>query len=117
MLLSALSIGTVAQWLTVASIAAVAWILIRGGGGGALQILETSNRVLEARIQDQERTIEALTRKVADLEARTDVSAALRPLLEWTHSHELRDQERFERTLASLERIASSVNATPAPAV
>lgn len=116
LLAGALSIGAAAQWLALLSILLLAWVVVRGGGAGALSILQTSNAVLEQRVREQDRLVKQLTAQVADLGAKTDVALALRPILEWTHTHEQRDQERFERTLLFLTAIAAQLGVTGDPA-
>jgi uncharacterized coiled-coil protein SlyX len=116
-LFALLTVGSIAQWLTVLTIGVLAVVLVRGGGAGAVTILQASNEVLERRIHEQDKTISELTAQVADLQARTDVTIALRPILEWMHAHEQRDQERFERTLDRLDRFADTSARDAPPAV
>lgn len=112
--IAGLSLGTIAQWVTVATVGALAWVLVRGGGGSAVTILQESNRVLEHHGREQGERIAALTAQVAELRERTDVALAIRPLLDWTSHHEQRDQERFEATLEALREVAVSMTAARA---
>jgi hypothetical protein len=72
----------------------------RFGTAGALGELETANRVLQNRVHELHESDERKTHEIAELRARTDVSLALAPLLEWTVSHETRAQERHDHALA-----------------
>jgi hypothetical protein len=100
------AIGTVAGWATVGGLLLASWVFWRGGGGTAIASLETANRVLEKRVQDLENQSRRDNTTIAELRGRTDISIALKPILEWTVQHETRAQERHEKTLVVLDLIA-----------
>lgn len=83
-----------------------AWLWRRGGGGAAIESLETANRVLERQVHEQKLRIDEQDKTIAELRGRTDVSLALKPLLEWTSGHETRAQDRAEKMLNVLDLIA-----------
>lgn len=99
-------LGTLPGWLTLAALLAGTYIFIRGGGGTALETLETANRVLTKRIDVLEKSGAEKDLKIAELTGRTDVALALGPVLKWTIEHETRAQERHEATLNVLGLIA-----------
>lgn len=103
--------GTLAQWLTIASVVIAAWLLKSGGGGTALASLKTANEVLERRVHDLERQGKLDAATIGELRARTDVTLALRPLLEEVTRHEHNAQERFGKQLAVLGLIAERLGA------
>src|SRR5437868_3969635 len=59
--------GSVAQWLTVAAVIVGAWLIYRGGGGTALETLQTANRILERRVHDLEAQGKQDARLIAEL--------------------------------------------------
>lgn len=107
MLVAALAAGTIAQWLTVAAAAGIAWALFRGGGGTALATLEAANRILEGRVHELEKQGKRDAETIAELRGRTDVALAMQPLTVSMEHHEERAQARFEKTLDVLDLIAT----------
>jgi len=99
--------GSVAQWLTVAAVIVGAWLIYRGGGGTALETLQTANRILERRVHDLEAQGKQDARLIAELKGKTDMALAIKPFMEWGTEHETRAQERHEGTLHVLELIAA----------
>ena len=99
-------LGNVPAWLTLAVVAIVGYYFVRGAGGTALSTLELANGILEKRVHDLESQGKADAKLIAELKARTDLSVQMAPLMAWTGQHELRDQERFEKTIAVLGEIA-----------
>lgn len=79
----------------------------RYGGGVAMGELERANRVLEAAVKELREKNAALTIEVATLRARTDIVAALAPVLSGIELHEERATERSLRMLTVLDLIAS----------
>lgn len=114
MLLALLEPGTLAQWLTLVGIIAAGWILLRGGGGGALASLETANRVLEKRVHDLEQQAKLDQATIGELRGRTDVTLALQPLSAEIANHEAHAQARADRALIELRRIADHLDARTA---
>lgn len=106
MLLAASHLDSVAAWLTVGALAIAAYVFWRGGGGTAIQSLQAANQVLERRVHELEEQARRDASEIATLRARTDLATQIAPIVEWTVNHERRGQERFERTLLVLERIA-----------
>lgn len=100
MLLSALLDGSLAQWLPVLFVAAIAWRISRGGGGAAVSELSASNRVLEKRVHELGAEVRDLRIENAELRQRTDFGAVIA-------EHEARAQERHEGTLKVLNLIAA----------
>lgn len=107
MLVAELAIGTVGQYLTVAAVVAVAWLVWRGGGSAALGVLETANRILDKRVHDLE--VQALRdqRTIGELRARTDFSLALQPLHDELKRHSLHAEARADKMLTVLDLIAA----------
>lgn len=108
-MLAAVAIGTVGQWLTVATVAVVALLVWRGGGGAALAVLETANRILERRVHELEEKSRADGLKIAELTAKTDFTLALAPIHAEIQAHDLRAQARAERMLVVLDLIAHRI--------
>src|SRR5712671_6119007 len=100
MILGTIATGTVAGWATFAILAVGALIFWRGGGGTAIQSLESANRVLEkekARLEGENRE---LVQANAHLRSQTDVALVMQPILDWTIQHERHAQERHSQQLA-----------------
>lgn len=106
MLGAAIQGGTLAQWLMLVALVAGSWVVWRGGGGTAISTLETANRVLEHRVQELERLRATDQATIAELRAKTDVGAALVPVVESLARHEERAQQRSEAVLNVLDLIA-----------
>jgi hypothetical protein len=114
--LLAIIVGVPFSIITIAG----AWALWRGGGGTAITSLQATNRILEERVKTLEDQSREKDRLIAELKGRTDVTLAitpaLAPILDWTHAHEARAQERHEATLAVLQLVADRLSdATGAP--
>ena len=92
-------VGALPSWLTLLSLVAVAWLFIRGGGSTAITSLQAANQVLEKRVHELEVQAKADAATIAELRGRTDVSIALKPVLESAVAHEARAQERHEAML------------------
>ena len=105
--IAAANVGTIPGWLTLVVLLAVAFILIRGGAGQAVEGLQATNRELQRQIHELQRQVETLSKENAELKGRTDVTVAIAPLIEWSVHHEARAQERHDGTLKVLDLIAS----------
>jgi hypothetical protein len=92
-------LGTLPGWLTFAGVILAAWIFYKGGGGTAISSLQAANTVLEKRVHDLETQARHDNATIAELRGRTDVSIALKPILEWTVHHEARAQQRHEEQM------------------
>lgn len=100
------TLGTLPGWLTFLGVAVACWVFWRGGGGTAISSLESANRVLEKRVHDLESQVKEDAKTIAELRGRTDVSIALKPVIEASTQHDIRAQTRFEQTLKVLDLIA-----------
>lgn len=99
-------IGTLPGWLTLAGVVVLV-VLLRGGQvGPALGYLREAN----ATLHDENRQLNAKVRELettnATLRARPDLTAIDARLLEQSAAHEVRAQQRFERTCQILDLIA-----------
>lgn len=83
-----------------------AWAFWRGAGGTALQSLETSNRVLEKRVNSLSDENGKLRRKLSVLETRTDFIAATAPM-------EANAERRHDAVLTILTLIAERLGTDP----
>lgn len=99
-------LGTLPGWLTLATLIGGAYLFVRGGGGRALETMESANRILTRRVEDLEESGREKDKQIAELKGRTDVALALGPVLKWTVEHETRAQSRHDATLAVLSLIA-----------
>lgn len=117
MTLAASLADTVSAWLLIAGLIVGGYIFLRGGGRTAITSLETANRVLAKRVDDQDQIIREQARRILELEAKTDVSAAtaeaLKPLLKQTADYERRAEERHILTLNILDLIAKRLGQEP----
>lgn len=103
-------IGTLPGWLTLVALVVAARIFARGGGGAAIDSLETANRVLEKEVDRFKARQADDTATIATLRSKTDVAEALQPLAELIRGHEERAQTRFEKTTAILDLIAERLD-------
>jgi hypothetical protein len=101
------SVGTVSSWAALIVLGGVAWVVYRGGGGTALDVLRNANAILEKRVHDLEQERKEDAKTIAMLKARTDVAEALAPLMTWAHAHEANAATRNEQQLSVLELIAA----------
>lgn len=102
----AADVGTVGSWATAAVAAVVAWLVYRGGGGGAMAILRTSNEVLESRNRDL--VAQAARDKVAmeSLRSSRDFAQALGPVLAQISAHEQSHLDALTSITSALDAIA-----------
>jgi hypothetical protein len=105
MITAAIEIGALSGWVTVLVVIGAAWVFWRGGGGTALASLETANRILEKRVHDLEAQVKLDQATIAELQARTDITLAVKPLIDAVMQHENQAQARFEKTLTVLGQI------------
>jgi hypothetical protein len=106
-------VGSLAGWLAVVGVAAVAWITWRGGGSTAIATLEASNRVLERRVRELEVQRKLDLAQIVELRARTDITEALQPLIDAVVRHEDSANARYGKTARVLDRIADKLDAPP----
>jgi outer membrane murein-binding lipoprotein Lpp len=99
-------VGTLPGWLTLFALVVAARIFARGGGGAAIDSLETANRVLEKDVDRLKAELAEQTKTIATLRSKTDVAEALAPLSELIRNHEARAQLRFDKTAVLLELVA-----------
>lgn len=99
-------IGTIPSWGLLVIALLAAYRVTKGGGGSAVSELSAANTVLDKRLHEQGAEIRDLRIKNTELEAKTDFTIALAPIFEWTASHEIRAQERHEKTMIVLDLIA-----------
>jgi len=108
-------LGTLPGWLTFIGVAFACVIFWRGGGATAISSLEAANRVLEKRVHDLESQVNEDAKTIAELRGRTDVSIALKPVIEASAQHEVRAQERHDKTLVVLDLIAERLGPDQSP--
>ena len=99
-------VGNVPAWLIVLGLLVVGWHVVRGQGGQALAILETTNRVLTDRLAAQERELGHSREQIHQLEARTSLEPILGAIVEQFSAHEQRSAERHQSQMHVLDLIA-----------
>lgn len=110
--------GNVAQWLIVAIGVFAAWRISRGGGGSAVAELDRANKVLDHSLHLEREKSERLGGEVRDLRIEnaalkeqtnfaSALAGAISPLIEWTHVHEERAQQRFDAQLKVMDLVAA----------
>lgn len=107
-----MQVGTIAGWLTLIAVMSVAWVGWRGGGSTAISTLETTNRVLEKRVQELENTVATDARTIADLKASRDFATAVQPLMDALAAHEVNSESREARHAEALERLIVTLTIT-----
>jgi cob(I)alamin adenosyltransferase len=111
--LAALAPGTIAGWLTFATLAALVVVLMRGGIPGAVGELRGANEVLTKRLHNLNDEKRELEKEVAILQGKTDVAVALEPLARtierhdermagWSVEHDRRADERHALIMSGL---------------
>jgi response regulator RpfG family c-di-GMP phosphodiesterase len=113
---AAIALGNVPAWVALALAVAAAWTLIRGKAGDAVGILQKSNEVLSERVKELEKETKAQAATIAELQARTDFTVALEPVVKSLSEHEhnsAKRGERFERLLDVLELLAARLGPEP----
>lgn len=103
------ALGTLPGWLTLATLCAVGWLLVRGGSGTAVSGLQDTNRELVRQVHKLQSENEELRGRVRVLEAKTDVAQAIVPVVEAMQGHETRAQQRHDGTLKVLDLIAEKL--------
>ena len=98
--------GSLPAWLTAAAVAALAYVLVRGGAGQAVEGLQATNRELQRQITELKGKVDDLTAENAELRGRTDVALAIAPAVVAVKEHELQAARRSERVLTVLDLIA-----------
>lgn len=102
-------LGTLPGWLTLVGLGVTAYLIWRGGGGTALDTLQTANRILERRVHELEQNAKHDATKIAELTGKTDMALAVKPFMEWATMHESRASERHDKTLIVLDLIAQRI--------
>lgn len=98
---------TLPVWVAVVAVVALAYTLIRGGSGTAVEGLQATNRELQRQITELKQDVSALTKENAELRGRTDVTLAIAPLISWSENHERNAAKRSEAMLDVLDMIAT----------
>lgn len=101
-------LGTLPGWLTLLSVCAVGFFVWKGSGGQALEILQRANSVLAAQVEKLTSQNVEQAREIAVLQAKTDVSLALKPIVAAIERHENRAEVRSEEIVAALQRIGKA---------
>lgn len=99
-------VGTLPGWLTLATVFAIAWVMLRGGSGTAVSGLQDINRELERQVHARDATIVEKDLQIAELKAQKDVATALVPVLDALVNHEERAQSRHTQIAHILDMIA-----------
>lgn len=102
-------IGTLPGWITLAALLAVVYIMFKGGVPGAITGLRDANEVLTKELATAKAQIETLKTKVSELEKKTDITAAIAPLLDAHARHEEAANRRSEAILVALDMVASKL--------
>ena len=105
--------GTLPGWLTLLGMAALGWILLRGGVGTAVEGLQATNRELQRQISELQRKVEGLTKENAELRGRTDVALAIAPVIQAVTTHEREAAKRAVAMLDVLDMIATRLGKEP----
>lgn len=96
------------EFMIVAAVALGGFLFARRyGGGAALEHLERANTILKNTVEDQAGQIDKLKDRVAELEARTDLTIAIIPVLAAVQKHDEEMVSRWNTTLLLLEQISS----------
>lgn len=101
-----MALGTIPGWLTLITILAIAWAMIRGGTGTAVAGLQDTNRELVRQIEERKVKELVLEKENAELRGAKDVTVAILPVLIALEKHEDRAAERSVKTLKILDLIA-----------
>lgn len=105
--------GTLPGWLTLLTLAVVGYLLVRGGSGTAVTGLQDTNRELVRQVMTLKDENTELRARVRALEAKTDVSVALVPVVNALKAHETRAAERHNGTLRILGLVAERLGPEP----
>lgn len=100
------ALGTIPGWLTLLSVVGVAWIMLRGGTGTAVSGLQDTNRELVRQVHELKGENSELRERIGTLEAKTDVTQAMIPVMQAVASHESEAAKRSLATLTVLNLIA-----------
>lgn len=116
-MIAAIAFGTLPGWLTLGALVFLAYFLRGVAGGQAVDILREQRDILAARVTELETTNSDLTKRITELEARTDVSLAIGPALvpvvAALQAHEVNAEHRTKATLDVLHMIAGSLGPDP----
>jgi hypothetical protein len=108
-----LDAGAATPYIVLAALALGALLYARHfGGGEALSQLQTANGVLTDTVRKQEHKIAGqaaeivtLNHRIADLEARTDFTTAMEPVLMVLRDHEENEAKRTAEMLLVLQKL------------
>lgn len=95
-------LGTLPAWLTFAGLIIGLRVFRGSSPGAALEMEQRANQTLSKRVDLLEANAKTDRETIAALTAKTDISIALVPLLEWCKSHEALAQARAASILAEL---------------
>jgi threonine/homoserine/homoserine lactone efflux protein len=90
-------LGSIPGWLTLVALAGASWLLYKGGAGQAVSILRESNTTLSKEVERLKTENSAQAKRIAILEAKTDVTLALRPIAESLQEVLLELRDRREK--------------------
>lgn len=102
MILGTTWLGTLPAWLTFAGLIIGLRVFRGSSPGAALEMEQRANQTLTRRVDQLEADRRVDRETIATLTAKTDISIALVPLLEWCKSHEALAQARAAAILAEL---------------
>jgi hypothetical protein len=97
-------LGTVPSWLTFAGIALAVFVFRGSSPGQALEIQQRANGVLNDRVKQLEDDGKHDRETINILSAKTDVSLAIIPLLDWCKSHERLAEARADEILDAIKK-------------
>lgn len=110
--------GSIPTWLLLVLALIAAWRISRGGGGSAVTELSKANDVLKTALDKERSLSEDKEKRIAALEAKTDVVLAVRPLMEELdrkaqeryESSQHRAQEHLDATLLVLRAMSEAIS-------
>lgn len=95
-------LGTLPAWLTFIGVLLALYVFKGSSPGAALELEQRANETLTKRVDQLEADRRIDRETIATLKAKTDISIALVPLLEWCKSHEALAEARAASILAEL---------------
>lgn len=104
MILATTWLGTLPAWLTFAGVIAVAYMFHGSPPGAALEIEQRANKTLASRVEQLEAAQKVDRETIATLLAKTDITLAITPLIDWCKAHEVLAQARSDEILARIAR-------------
>lgn len=106
MILATTWAGTLPAWLLF--VVALAGIVLFKGSppAAALEIAQRSNTELARRVDELEKAQKLDRATIAILTAKTDISLAIQPLIDWCQAHERLAQARADEIMLALAKVA-----------